>query len=63
MVICETRDNGVREDEDFMTLPNYWKNGFCFLTKHVLLNYLETKETIVITFTVKIQLKVLFKRH
>lgn len=46
VVICETRDNGVGEDEDFMTLPNYWKNGFCFLTKHVLLNYLETKETI-----------------
>lgn len=37
VITCETRDNGMREDKDFMTIG---KMFFVFLTRHVLLNYL-----------------------
>lgn len=39
VITCETRYNGVREDEEFITLI-IGKMFFVFLTRHVLLNYL-----------------------
>lgn len=33
VITCETRYNGVREDEDFTTLSNYWENVLCVFNK------------------------------